>query len=1548
MDMREDMDIRMPDRQVDVKMEVVRDAGEIIERVERDKLPDDKKEENIRMACEKNMDSIRESGFSKELLNDIKSHPDNVLIDIRTDRDLLEYAKDNFSKEANENLKELLKDDSRDRSVLNTSKDYALYSKIQEASRDNINVSRNYDSKSMKRDVREYVNKINDLKVRDNLDRNIEINRHNKIDKSILLDTRSQEERYIPNREIIEKTYETRTVSDKYKGDRDLLEKWNIDKDLDRDRERAEALEKTIKDINLSPVVENYLMSMDKDETKSLMSEMNTRDDYEKFIDKVVNSVREEDRVEFKEELHKNEVEKMASWTKDERDVGLAKEIHVKTFENAMSDARDRAQEIDRNTMLFREVEKDLSKIADMDKDGRYIFPNKNDNITARIDNIDKVKSVAAINLAMMTRDEEDSKRFIANNIDTKIDFKNPERTEDLIKSIAEDVRQDRYQEALNKETLLNGDRIYTENVRLTENKSNDIKDEKDIEWNRDRMRAAEIREEDKLHKGDLNSLSNIRDIREKTVTSIEKDAFKDLPKNVDEKTKTEIYIDKLSEQKAIVAKFSNPIIERELTNGKGVSRFGEEIERTAQNYYEVMKFSDSRELKDNIKNVLNDSRNSQDKEERKLAQCYDFKDRISKAYIRGNLESIEADVRRDIGDIKPEYGQMLYKDGMDKNDVEKTVRTLVTERATVEPNLKDEKLSILLTETKNNDVTKRLEEHMGRELNKTDIKIQGHLASMRMQEIVDRTAYALRSDNKAQANRDVNDFLKDTVAQSKIDGDSKILRSFADEKYETLKYNTFVIGDLNGMSDKMFDYFNSSQLRETFIDNMMDKGDNDIREEYASYDPRGDIAKDLDTPIRITENNNEYLESMLSTFKDAGINIDPRVLNVVPERNEMIGTRESVLIEKETMESVRDGLDTYKELDNGKYESRTMGEIDKKEAERLNEMFNNLFNIKRSDEMFSKDMNPRDAVELVARGEYLKPVLNPSKYEQQSEVFQKDREIYNKNMDFLRNKLENRFYSSMRRENALLPKADPQYRKADFKDVLDSKNKDLRDYFYQRSEEYRATSFKSAAIRSMERRNLRNDAVRNNVDRQSPMEKRKDIIEKEIKELKQEKFTIDRRLGASLQRIEEARTHHERNLKELEQKRDEQLRGLKDGIFAKIERLRINTEYKYQVNELNNALNDRIMANSNIVGMDYRDAEKRSDEIKNRIDLLNQSIKNINNRQLIEKKKANERYANIEYGKFVRSLINKENTLLTRDYVKPDIESKNLSYNEMKDVMVRDVYDYRTRNLMETKINNKIKAAQERIKIMDDKNKSIQEAKEYAESPDGIIDKHEKDARDFYYEMERSAKDINHFLSLLEEKEPQLAKDLGVEGLRMPENSKDPALYDVLNNTFVKYVDVQIYNTLAYDKLEKLMGIDERYQNNPESVDKNITQEKIDRAIEGWKVTYGYRDLTKDDLKNIYHNPPTQILKEAKMSHDERMRQLEDLKRINEETEMYNNMAFDNSYISEESYNDLYETYDSMYMSPDIIEQLSKAQEKYEQQTAEFEEDKENYLNSF
>lgn len=1543
------MDIRDDDRFEDVRQADTRNVDERVERAERDKMQADARmdkdkeglERSAFSACERNMEEIEKQGFSKELLDDVKANPNLVLLDLRNEKDLLDYAKDNFSKEANKNLEELVKVDynrETERSVIDTVKEYSIYSKMQDIEKDGNNVvnTRNITPEKLQQDAREIVDRINHLNVRDRLDRNLELSKHNKISKSVIVDgrfNRPDREKYVPNREIIKKTYQTREVSDRYKENRNLLEKWNINRDDDREKERAEVLKQAIKDINLSPVVENYILDMDKEELKEVMSNMNTRDDYEKFLDRVSDSVKPEDKVAIREELQRNEIEKMATWTKDERTVGLAKEVHVRNWEQAMQDRDNQVAELNRNTLAFREVEERLSQIADQDKYGRYIFPNKGDNIMSRIDNIDKVKSVAAINLAMTSRDDAASKRFIEKCIDPKIDSKNPQRTYNLIKSLSDDIRESRYQDALNKQNIVNGDRVYIENVRLTENKSNDIKPEKDIEWQRDRVRIADLKESDKIHKGDLNSLTNLREIREETRTFLEKEAFKDLPRNASERQKTEAYIDKLANQKSIVAKFSNPIIERDLTNGKGAERYGKEIEEKAQKYYEVAKFSDNKDLKDSIKEVIDNARNSSNKEEQKLAACFDYKDRISKAFIKGNIESIEADVRNDIGDIKPEYGQMIYKDGMDKDDVEKTVRDLVTQRAIMVPNMKDEKLQILLTQTRENDTSKeRLEALMGRELNKTDMKIQGHLASMRHQEIIDRTAYALRSNDRVQANKDVNDFLKETLTQERIDGDNKLIRDYADEKFETLKYNTFVVGELSGMSDNMFNFFNSSQAREIFLDNIKDKGDNDIREEYGSYDPRGDISKDLDTPQRITENNNEYMESLLSTFKSAGINIDPKVLNIIPERNEMIGTRESVLVEKEAMDSVHRGSDTYREIGDGKYESRTMGEIDKKEVERLNQMFNNLFNVRNSVEMFSKDMNPRDAIELVSRGDYLRPLLNPSKYEQISDAYDREREIFGKNMDFLKNKLENRFHASMKRENMFMSKMDDRFKDATFKDLMDPKNTELRDYFVQRSEELRGAAYKAEAIESRNKKDLYEDSIRGIKDRRTPIEKQRDALEKEINELRQQKFILDKRIGESNARVKDLNERHQKNLQKLEEKRDEQLKGLKDGIFARVQRMKINMEYKVELDRLESEINTEMRFAKSVAGPDINESKELSREMQGRIEELKESVKSLTKKAALDNRDRDRRYANVEYKKFLRTLVNKENTLRTSDYVIPKIESDKTNYHAMKDPAVRDVYDYKTRNRIDVKLNNKIKAANERIRLMDEERKFLDDLREYQESPEGIMDKQREEVRDYYAEMERSSKDINHFIRLLEEKEPQIANELGVTGLRMPADPKDPALYEVLNNTFVKYLDVQIYDTTAYQKLEKMMGIEERFQKNPQSVSPDVTQEKIDKAIEGWKVAYGHRDLSKQDLKNIYHNPPTETLKAVKMDHDARMRELEDLARLNRESEVYNTMVYQNSEIDEDSYYDLYGYNEQDFdLSPDIIEQLSKEQEDYE-----------------
>lgn len=1539
MDARDDD--RMPEREIDTRTQEITNR---IERSERDREQDEGREKlepskDALLSCEKNMDEIERSGFSKELLDEIKNNPNVFLIDIKDEKDLQDYTKDSLSDDAKQNLNNMLKDESKN--TLNSLKEYAVYSKMEVIEKDGINstVSKDISSDKLKEDAREIVNKINDLKTRDDLDRKLEIPSKNSINKAVITDGRwnsPDRERYVSekDRDAIEKTYQTRDVSDRYREERDLLDKWKIDKDDDRERTRAITLEKTIKDINLSPAVENYVLNMDKDGLKELMSNMNTRDDYEKFLDRVADSVRPEDKEALRDELHKNEVEKMATWTKDERDVGLAKEVKFRSFIKDMPKANSREDELNKNMVAFRETEEKLSKIADMDKDGRYIFPNKNDNITSRIDNMDKVKSVAAINLAMITRDEKDSQKFIEKNIDSKIDSKNPEKTANLIRTLSEDIRDERYQDALNKEGITNGDRIYVETVRLTEDKSNDIKPESEIEWDRNRFRVAELKEEDKINKGDLRSLTNLREIKEETRDVFEKQVFKDIPKDMPEKDKTSLYIEKLAEQKAIVAKFSNPIIERELTNGKGAERYGKEIEEKAQKYFETAKFADNKDLKDNIKEIIDNARSSPDKNEQKLAECFDFKDRISKAFIRGNLESIEADVRNDIGDIKASHGQMIYKDGMDKNDVEKTVRALVTQRAVAVPNIKDNKLEILLNERRNSDEAKeKLEKYFSRELTKDDVKIQGHLASMRYQEIVDRTAYALRSDNKLQAERDVNTFLKDTLNQTKIDADNKIIGNFADEKFNTLNYNTFVIGEFSGMSDNAFNLFNSSQLREIFIDDIKDSSDNDIREEYGNYDPRGDDSRDLDTPIRVTENSTLYSEALLSTFKEEGINLDPKIINIVPERGEELSYREAVLVEKEAMDAVREGRDTYKELDNGKFESRTLGPIDKAEAERLNEMFNNLFSFSKAGGMFYKDMNPKDAIELVARGEQLQPLLNPNKYEQNSEVFEREREIYNHNMSFLKDRLETRFNSAMKRESMFLEKADARFRNAKVEDLykFDKNGKEtvpgLRDYFMQRSEDYRAAMYKEEIIQERNRKDLREDVLRGIQDRRSPSQKQKDIVEKEINELRQEKFRTDRKLSAVERDIRAAQERHQVNLRELENKRDEQLKGLKDGFFAKIKRIEINTNFEWEKNKLEEALNKDIEIYSNIGGFNYKEELAKSVAIKDRIESLNQSMKVLTRQSIEEIRDDNIKYANIQYDRFVRSLVEKENTLVTKNFTVPILKSENRSKEQLKDSLIKDIYDYKTRNLMETKLNNKIEAARVRIRNFEEEEKSLRDLAEYRESPEGVAEQREYDDKAFYYEMERSAKDINHVLDVLREKEPQTARDLGVYDLRMPENPKDPAMYDVLNNTFVKYLDVQIYDRFAYDKLEKLLRTDAAYQRTPEKFPKEITQEKIDEKIEGWKVSYGYRDLSKDELRNVWLKPPTKTLLEVKAEADTRQQMAKDLEKIEDEYDI-----FDDSYIDEDSYNDLYDNNYEFPIPDSVIEEIAERESQDEE----------------
>ena len=1508
---------------------------------EREELALERSKDIVKSITE-NKDRIEEQGFGKPLLSDVQKYREEIMLDIRTEKDLIDFAKDRFSAESVSLLEELVSikyNIETELPVLDTLREYSLYDRLEELEIEGKTAvkSQSIDADELRNNVREYVDKIGSSNIREGLEERIDI-RDNPISKDVLNYNREREV-YISesDRERSSETIYSREFSERFKEDRDLLEKWDIDRDSKGlERDRALMLEKAIEDINLSPIVENYLMDMDKEDLEKVLTDVNSRMDYEKFLDRAAEHTGTSNKDEARDELEKNYYEQMLSWTKDERTVGLAVPVDINKTERFehVKFAAQRTEDLERRYLAFDQFEKDVLKDkADMDKDGRYILPNKTENFMSRIDDIDKTKAVAAIQLSMIDRDNEHSKDFIHKSIDSRIDRGNLENTKDLVKELTTDIRESRNHEKTYNTSLTNGSRVFFEKDEEIERSYNYFDEKKELTGV---LKVEDVRDKDILHKGDLRDLVKVKESRD-SAAGFEREVIKD--DRISEKEKTELFIDKLSEQKTIVNRFSNKVIEIELTKNVGRESFGKEAEERAQKAFETIKFSSNQKLRDETKKMIENSRNSSDKEENKVAQCFDMKNEVSKAFIRGQLESLEKDIRFEIGDTRTDINQMLYLDGRDAKEVESDVRDMVMYRATKLPINKDDRLEILLTERDRSETVKDIEKSLGRNIGEDELKFQTYLASNRMQEIVSRTAYALRGEDKNKSERNINEFLVAKFDLEKNDREGKLLGNIADERYRTMLFeSTMGTGgatERHPDTDNNFDFHNSSAMREYMINQVLEKNEDIINVIFGEFEPSLEKTMDEKLPEMMDYNNALYMASFGRHFMDEGIAIDARVINVVPERSGTAGFAERHVLERETIQGVFNGVDSYRELDNGNYTSRTMGEIPKEEAERLNGMFRQMFDYHNARELFENNMRPSDAIELVARGEVISDHLRYKGIERGEGPWNREIKSYLHNIDYLRDALEKNFERTVHNEGMLfMSPADERFADSNYKDLFklndrgELANPELKEHFVERSEELMSALYKQDFLAERDLKESLDDVNKGISDRRNPFEKERDRLKLEIQREETKINRIEALVNKEVAKTEDLKAYNEERISKLTERRDEELALVSRGPLSRLKEVSVNMKYNLQLREIKNDEKAYEEDLRNVIA----NTDRQINEHQVTIEQLEARVLELRGESVQELISERHAYAEEKYQELYESWSDKGRTFTTNDWkldatLGRDYKSQADKIKLYEDV--RQMYYFDNYDRLESRLENRIKAAELRVNQINAKyDSSFFRSEENA--PDEIARSEELRIE----EMSKAAQDINTSLSISLER----AQELNIHDIEMPMDSSDYILYEsALNEKFVEYLKTEIHQPEIFEEIYRSVGELRDYEAGRGELREGESVRDREKEIEGWVRRSSIQRRTPiENIKENLQERPSVTLRTAYESYNERMARYDALSEL-EMGSVGAGVWSDEYYshlddIRDEVYNDLY--LESINYSEHVPEMTPEEREAWDEIT--------------
>lgn len=1454
---------------------------DIVDKKEREKNKPDKdlnikkNRENVLDSISKNIDRIEKQGFERPLLDDLKKHSNEVILDVRNVDELRDFADKNFSKEGKENLENILNiryNVEKERPGYETVKEYAILTKMEKMEKDGIKVVKDHTvtPEKIQGDLSKIVDKIEDMKVREGLEHRIQIEKDIKISKAVICDTRynnPSRERYTSEKEKEKttKSFWEREAANKYKENVDYLDRWgyerdsssskDIDREIEKDRERAVVLEKVIKEMNISPVVENYILNLQKDELQNVLLEVNTREDYEHFLDKVVDSVKEEDKEAIRDELYKNELQQMAFWKQDDRAGGQQVDLNYfkgpKTGnEKEFFEIREHQEQVIKDYIKIEKHE--ISKIADRQSDGRYVFSNEKDNFLGRIDNVDKIKATAAIHLAMISRDEKGSKDFIRNNIDSRISVDKPDNVRTLVKEITSDIRQSRDNAFASRTLVTNG-----QAVRFEKDYKEEMEQRHPYNFHKHEPTGIfKVEERDfanKVHRGNLEDLARIKSARdysravEKHVDKLKDEKGKNEDKNKSlkeiEKEKTSKMIELLAKDERIVNKFSSRTIETELVKDVGKKEFGPKIEKEAYIAYQIMRFSKDEGLKESIEKRILSSKESSLKEERALYECFKQKTEITTAFIRGELESIEADIRFNTKDTIMDIEGMSYTGRESVVELEKDIREMVIYRATHLPNIKNERLEILLDEKNKYKTIKKLEKSLGRSIKSNEeLKMQVAIQSNRMQEIIQRTALAMRSDDKDATNAKVNSFLNAKLAEENAGRDGKLLKGHREEMYNNISNFVFYTSgreyqNFNAISNP-FDFFNSSMSRDYMITGMRNQNQ-DIMEGHFRYNNQeAGLLVETELPKGISEINSEYLLGMVGRFGEAGINLDPRITTLIANRNDSHTNQEITIINKETFDYLRNSSSIYKENSDGTFRTLTMGDVSRSEIERIDELFNKMFDEKAAMVAYGTTLRPADALEVLARGESTYAVLQNSPKSFDDNVYKNEIELFKDIYSKLDKEVERSFKEAVQGGKLeFLGPPDSKFKDCSYREMIDKTddspfgNRELRAYYLERIPQVRDALIKEDFAIQRERARVFEDVSRGIQDRKNKFDTEKEITRLELNRAGAELIKMKKDKDEAKAYNEEIRAMNKEKVAELKAEYDNRAKEISKGPFGFIESLSLKVE-KYKTER---ELNAEIEKWESFISQ--RESELPSDErIKetgNRVEVLKSVIKTLEVKS--SKHNLDDR---IDYVKEkLREEKNRwhdhELSLRVHDFIKDKPLEEIITYKDVlsEDKRLAQLQNYKVTEKERILLKNRPLAFEARYK-------SLVKRQDFDE-------RYENYKQTYDYQMYQDKKEVykaNQKLDTMRsitEKQREVSEYLQHHDVYIPFDATERPMAEFINRE--AYMSLYIQQVIDWRKLDRLYNIvnELKYiEERPDSEERTEAIKSKEQEIENWKYT--------------------------------------------------------------------------------------------------------------
>lgn len=1565
----------MSDKDVDVKLEdlrledireesriesknenrISRDDKELKEKSKEISLDKGNKKESLKIAklekinkiIDKERETIYKSGFDRSFSDEIKGKELLIIVDLKDEKDLLDYAKSNFSEKLQENLKELTSisyNKETERSVLDTVKELAVYSRIESVQKyDGFIRSKTSIDKIEKlpEEVRKVIDSVNKINVREKIDRTINL-KDTILKRTIILPRNDEEKsrkRFISHvgREYFDKHYQTRDVANRLMKDDhyDIKSAWSIDKDKEIDRERADIIESAIKSFNLSKPIETYILTMDKDDMKETLKSMTSPKAYENLREDVLQVFSGAKQDLLREEFKKNDLEKRATWTEDERNTQKTVKGIVKSDYHY-----DYARVPYNNDFLnFVTLEREeLPKYADKQLDGSYIFLNKDDTVLGRISNEDSIKTVLALNLAMIEKDTDkdaaDFLKLVDKSIDKNLDIK--ENGRNVARDIAVIVRQAKYQMEDNRESLKNGDRVV-------------ITKEKEETPHREEPRFRTIEKEAKpheiFHKGDLRDL-NLTYVLRNTAIKTEERLLKDADKRLKPIEKTNKFIEELSKDRAVIEKLKDPVLEKEMTINSAQRYYGDAIEKDSQRFFEVIRFGND---KDRLAAEIEIEKLRENPEENKdLLAAYDMKVRIANACLKGTIDSIVVESRYTMGgDTGPK--RSLHRDIAHLPEFEREVRILTAEKIlTIPAELRNKPVHNLIKMKNDDGLREFLTQRNGYEPRNADLKMFKFIAKSIYLERFERTMLALvDKDNKQQSNFDIQ-----SMVYAKLEHEDKTIFPSVGTFKEMYGYHlleaSYLLRNFEQSALDKFDYINSSKMRLDAIENIKDS-DYDQWAKDINKDPK--LDKSLN-PIRhdiysnghmVWENGKLYLEDKIARYNDMEINFDARQHDLLLEEirqhvpgfewmAEMMAFSEGTFITNDIsdmvkMDDIKDGKDLYLPHPNGQYESATMGLISLEKVKELNEGFNELMKPDGARPMIDNKLDIEKAIEYVARYDKLDidewRVLN----EEQVNDYKFDFAVLRHNITIMRDSLQKSFIDVNDKTRTESKDIERKFKDVKFKDLFDRNKldpefkKEYMRYFKDRVNAVKRENFKRNILLERDEKRNKEDKLGGIKDRRLEIEKRRDEVKLELDRTRVQIYNQNRDMIRENIKAQEGLIRNTERLKNLEQERDAAIREKAFGVFKKITEMRIRKEYMDEINRVKG----HIAEYQKIIS-DFKNYEKvGKSENNSKIEILENQLNNLRLQAHIERAEEEEKYVVEAIDKLQAKSELISEYLDTKGY--KEGFSKFLEEYKKNDIKeaphYRGMYDFYTRKEYEQNIS-KTRDVKFQNKIRYYRNKGSFYAMDYDIAKDKAKQEEIREMSQYGFLEEERLTALNKQLSYVQSVAPEFLEKKGITELPLSLNDMTTYNRGLLSKTEHAKIMLELGSNYYFDEYiapaviareEALNGPeidDDKIAESEEIIDYYVRYTGTDRFLEIIGME-GLSDIVKnshiEDLSNMPTWEPESYDFSSEREGTLRLPETpEEVDMIMEQYEAFEEAGFDNQSIDDIQVPDYYE----------------------------------------